>query len=185
MSPRETQRLFIAVDPPVDLAQRLAEWAGRELSGVPHVRLIPPEDIHLTLAFLGERTADEIALITEAMLLGAEQITETSDEFMTDVPLLLPTTKPRVLAVQVVSRIAMQYLRNPLIRELESRIELRNESRFRPHFTVARMREGTRLDPSPTRFPVEEVKFSEFVLYRSFLEPSGARYEAVERVALP
>jgi len=51
----ETQRLFFALWPPVELGRELYRLGGRALGGV-NGRRIPPESIHLTLAFLGSVT---------------------------------------------------------------------------------------------------------------------------------
>jgi 2'-5' RNA ligase len=61
----------------------------------------------------------------------------------------------------------------------------REGRRFRPHLTAGRLggrrgAGGGPLDPTPAgRFTVDAV-----VLYRSFLDPAGARYEALARVPL-
>lgn len=48
----ETQRLFFALWPPIELSRELYQHAGSALRGGGG-RRVPPENIHLTLAFLG------------------------------------------------------------------------------------------------------------------------------------
>jgi 2'-5' RNA ligase len=62
---------------------------------------------------------------------------------------------------------------------------LRERRRFRPHVTVARLRERTR--PRERRLaPTPALSFSpeSLALYRSFLAAEGATYEALTSVAL-
>ena len=46
-----TQRLFFALWPELEIATRLHDLAGKPMHGAG--RRVPPENIHLTLAFLG------------------------------------------------------------------------------------------------------------------------------------
>jgi 2'-5' RNA ligase len=48
----DTQRLFFALWPPIELSRELYQLAGSALRGGSG-RRVPPENIHLTLAFLG------------------------------------------------------------------------------------------------------------------------------------
>lgn len=53
-------RLFIAIDLPVGHKRKL----GKLCSEIPGARLVPAEQIHLTLAFLGDVDADAAGLLT-------------------------------------------------------------------------------------------------------------------------
>jgi 2'-5' RNA ligase len=56
---------------------------------------------------------------------------------------------------------------------------------FWPHVTLARVRRGaTRVEPIGPAPPATVFSARQVVLYRSYLSPRGARYEALERVAL-
>jgi 2'-5' RNA ligase len=57
-------RLFVALDLPWALKQRLALLAG----GVPGARWVPPENFHLTLRFIGETPKHRAEEIDEALL---------------------------------------------------------------------------------------------------------------------
>ena len=55
----ERLRLFLALRLPDDVVASIAEWQERELHG----RLVPPGNLHITLAFLGSRPAGELPTI--------------------------------------------------------------------------------------------------------------------------
>ena len=55
-------RLFCALELPADVREQVAAWQLRELPGTAG-RLVPPEHLHVTLAFLGHRPAAELGPI--------------------------------------------------------------------------------------------------------------------------
>ena len=56
----ERLRLFAALPLPPDALERLTAWQHRELAAVGDARLVPPENLHVTLAFLGSQPAVEL-----------------------------------------------------------------------------------------------------------------------------
>jgi len=189
-----TARLFLAIDPPAHVREALAAWArgavgpgrGRRSGASRPLRLLEAELLHLTLCFLGERPTIEIEQI--AALLGDG--VRTVGELSVGAPLWLPPRRPRVLAVEVHDPAgALVRLHESLSRALAESIgwepEGRRPQRFRPHITLARMREDAaprerELPPTPAlAFTPREV-----VLYRSWLAPEGASYEALASATL-
>jgi 2'-5' RNA ligase len=148
-------------------------------------RLIAPESMHLTLCFLGNRPTSEIGPLGDAVGSCARAV----DELSLGAPLWLPQRRPRALAVEVRDETgALRALKQDLLASLESvsEAELTSERRrFRPHVTVARLRERARprereLAPTPAlSFAPESL-----ALYRSFLAAEGATYEALASVVL-
>jgi 2'-5' RNA ligase len=184
-------RLFVAVDLPALVRERLAGWARTALAGVfpgrnAMPRLIAPEAMHLTLCFLGNRPTSEIEPLGDAVVSCVRAVGELS----LGAPLWLPPRRPRALAVEVRDDEtgALRALKQDLLASLVSvsEAELTPERRrFRPHVTVARLRERARprereLAPTPAlSFAPESL-----ALYRSFLAAEGATYEALASVVL-
>jgi 2'-5' RNA ligase len=188
---RTTARLFVAVDLPALVRERLAGWAKTAVAGVfsgrnAMPRLLGPDSMHLTLCFLGNRPTSEIGPLGDAVGACARVVGELS----LGAPLWLPPRRPRVLAVEVHDEGGgLQALKDDVLAALAGvcDADLASERRrFRPHVTVARLRERTRprereLAPTPAlSFAPESV-----ALYRSFLAAEGATYEALASVALP
>ena len=172
----ERLRLFLALRAPDDVLDAIERWQREWLAGV---RIVPREHLHITLAFLGHRPADELEAIVGALRGAAAGAGEIR---------LLPVRyrETRNVGMLVLEdgggRAAL------LAADLQERLEhlgvYRREGRpWLPHFTVARWRERPRLRleppsvrtfvPSPTR-----------AAYLSRLHPGGARYEVLESVAL-
>src|SRR5918992_2140209 len=64
---RERLRLFVAFRLPRDTARAITRWQ-RDVLDVPEgVRIVPQDNLHATIAFLGSRPADELASITTAV----------------------------------------------------------------------------------------------------------------------
>ncbi len=198
MSRGARARLFVAVDPPAEVCEELAQWArgsagalgagsGRDASAL---RLLSPDLLHITVCFLGSRPVEEVDALASAL----EGCAGHACELELGPPLWLPTRQPRALAVAVHDPDGeLGRLHEEVSHELAAVGGWEPQRRrFRAHVTVARVRSGRSrrgrgglqpplsLPPTPrTRFAPESL-----ALYRSWLEPSGARYEAVRAFAL-
>jgi 2'-5' RNA ligase len=197
MSRQPLARLFVAVDLPDQAREQLAAWArsalraagGRPGAGHP-LRVLDPEVLHVTMCFLGNRPVEEIETI------GAQMAGVASEgcELSLGAPLWLPPRRPRVLAVELHDDSGeLERLQSRLVAALREVCDLeadahgasRRRHRFRPHVTVARMRAGAApsqraLEPTPALSFMPR----ELVLYRSWLSPTGASYEAIRRCPL-
>jgi 2'-5' RNA ligase len=192
-----TARLFVAVDPPEDVRRQLAEWArsasktgdGRVRANA-SLRLLDPELLHVTLCFLGNRPLGEMdSLAAQLAACGG-----STGELSLGAPLWLPARRPRALAVELHDEggklASLQAEVVGALKEVSGwqpnggtragQGATKAQRRFHPHITVARMRQGAAsyervLPPTPSLSFVP----SELVLYRSWLSPEGANYEAV------
>jgi RNA 2',3'-cyclic 3'-phosphodiesterase len=208
MSRGATARLFVAVDPPPQACEGLAEWArvvaaSARRAGSPRgaLRLLDVHALHLTLCFLGSRPAGEIEALAETV--GA--CDEHACELSVGAPLWLPPRRPGVLAVEIHDRsgelAALQERVSGALSSVSGWEPQRR--RFRPHITLARVRRdltrrrrstispagagGDRpSDRSGGELPLPATPRLSFtpmavVLYRSWLAPEGATYEALAR----
>jgi 2'-5' RNA ligase len=182
-------RLFVAADPPLAVREELAAWArgaraslsagagGRAREAL---RLMDVEALHLTLCFLGERPVQEIDALADAL----RACVEHSCELSVGAPLWLPPRRPRALAVEIHDpdgRLARAQARIALALSQASGWEPQ-QRRFRAHITLARMREGALGKGRAQALPATpQLRFApaEIVLYRSWLSPAGASYEAI------
>lgn len=196
-------RLFVAVDPPEQVALELAVWArvsarekqSRSGAAQQGLRVLDPGLLHVTLCFLGNRAVQEIPAL-------ADQLAECERppvELSVGAPLWLPPRRPRALAVELhdqdgtLARIQAEVAARLEPSEQEKH-ERKRSQRFRPHITVARIRHdsarrlrapsGQRGQRSLPPTPALSFAPAELVLYRSWLSPEGASYEALSAFAI-
>jgi len=193
MSAGPTARLFVAVDPPTAVREQLAAWARsaaatltghRGRGAASPLRVLEPPALHLTLCFLGARPVGEIGVIGAALSASAAELGELS----VGAPLWLPPRRPRALAVEIHdSGVGLARLHRGVSDAIARATSWEAERRrFRAHVTVARMRGGatSRRGSAPTwpalpATPPAIFTPSSVVLYRSWLSPAGASYEAI------
>jgi 2'-5' RNA ligase len=175
VSPRGTYRLFAAVGLPAAVNAELCAWARSWLT-LPGVRLVAPRNIHLTLAFLGERPVDEVETLRDAI----EGFTATAPHLEVGAPTLLPRRSPRTIGVEIADPegelAALQHDLAGQLAALGGWGPARR--RFHPHVTVARMHAGTVLGPAPAT-PALRFEPLAVELVRSHLAPAGAEYETL------
>jgi 2'-5' RNA ligase len=183
-------RLFVALDPPNWVGERLAQWAHvvaqqfRMGSDRAPLRPIRAEMIHLTLCFLGERPPREIVPIKNVLARCHAHIGELS----LGAPLWLPVRHPRVLAVEVHEpHMRLASLQGELTSAMFEQIGHQpGRGRFRAHMTVARIPpKACPLKHQPLQItPAMSFAGEGLTLYRSRLSAQGASYEPLLRVPL-
>ena len=162
----ERLRLFLAVRLPEPAVEALAAWQARELRG----RIVPRENLHLTLAFLGYRPADELPAILGVL----ERAAVDAAPLRLDVTGYRETRSVGMLTLADEAGAAAA-LAERLHGDLEQLGVYRREARrWLPHVTVFRFRERPRLRPKP---PTLDWVSSDAAAFLSRLHPSGARYE--------
>ena len=179
----ERLRLFVALELPAAAREALAAFC--DTAADPAVwRPVRDEALHLTLAFLGHRPAEDVAVVSAAL----ERCAGEAPPLALGPALLLPPRRGRMLCAEVADRSGdLGRLQARVSAALEAAGVYEAERRpFRAHATVARLRPGARPPreppaegPSPLEFRGETL-----TLYRSRPQRGGAVYEALTRVPL-
>lgn len=185
-------RMFVAVDLPEMVRGDIAEWSERELTD-PAIRRVPPESLHITLAFLGNRPLADVERIEEAI----EEVAEVPLFLELGSPVVRPPSgRPRVVALPVSFPRPVVARQAELAEILTFEGVYKPEKRpFWPHVTVARVRAEERGSRVPARVnvpsgpsPTARIGFFDGVrisLYRSDLQSSGAHYVPLAQIQLP
>jgi 2'-5' RNA ligase len=165
-------RLFFALWPPRETAHALAAWAA-EVQKQTGGKVAVTENIHLTLAFLGDADP-EAALHAARQARGrrhALPIETAKYVRRNEMVWVAPAAMPPMLAELVGSL-------HGALKRASFRLE---ERPFAAHVTlIRRAKMPSSLLPLPAvRWPVDD-----FVLVRSRTSPKGSTYEPVERFAL-
>jgi 2'-5' RNA ligase len=174
----ERLRLFVALLLPDDAVARLAEWQHREFARRRDVRVVPAENLHVTVAFLGGRPPGDLEGI-------AQIVRETGRDAAQ--PLLAPVLYRETRSVGMIVLSDENDRANRLAERLFDGLEHlgvyeREGREWLPHVTVVRFRERPRLAPPPPE--LGRVVSSEMAVMISRLRPSGAQYEVLESVPL-
>jgi RNA 2',3'-cyclic 3'-phosphodiesterase len=175
---RERLRLFVALLLPDEAVSRLVEWQQRELGGGPDLRIVPAENLHVTVVFLGPRPAADLEGIAKVVRETAHGAAQPALE-----PVRYRETRSVGMIVLSDEDDRATRLAERLFERLERlRVYERERRDWLPHVTVVRFRERPRLAPPlPT---LGRVMSSELAVMMSRLRPSGAQYEVLESVPL-
>jgi RNA 2',3'-cyclic 3'-phosphodiesterase len=179
----ERLRLFLALRLPGASLDELESWQAAHLrdEGRGALRVVPREHLHITLAFLGHRPADELPAIAEALRAAAGGL---DGDYR-----LRPARYRETRSVAMVVLDDVGGAATLLAADLQSRLEAlgvyRREDRpWLPHVTVARFRERPRLRLEPPRLRTDVLIPSDAAAYLSRPGAGGARYEVLTTAAL-
>jgi 2'-5' RNA ligase len=171
-------RLFIAIELPDEVKTPL----GSMQIQIPGSRWVPREQIHLTLAFLGE--VDDTMLTRLTAELSQIRISGFCLRFTTT-GCFPDRRRPRVLWVGLEPEPLLESLAI-LVRRAVLACNIPQEERpFSPHITLARLkfpaaREVAAFLDYPPKQDLPLVSVQEFVLFQSSLTPQGAIHTAVK-----
>lgn len=176
-------RVFIAMDIGTELQQELKiiqDGLKRHLRG--KLAWVKPDNIHLTLKFLGNVTQDRVNYIEDTL----DEIARKEKPFSISLAPLgaFPgITIPRVIWVGVAGDIA-------IIKNIRDKLELslshlgfkKEDNPFHPHLTLARVKSienpaqisgiFSQINPKNLRAAIDRI-----ILFKSELIPQGAIYE--------
>jgi 2'-5' RNA ligase len=166
----EQLRLFCGLRVPEDTMDAIAGWQA----GLERGRIVPRDNLHFTLAFLGRQPRRRLAEVVDALQrrgAGAGPFTFEVSSYR--------ETRGVGMLVFTAEDDGAQRLALGLQHDLLGRVE---RETWLPHVTVLRFRERPRLRPKlPELGPVVT---SEAAAYLSVLRPSGAEYVVLETVRL-
>lgn len=187
-------RLFVAVDLPAFVRERLATLIAalrREVTGPRWVRV---EGIHLTLKFLGEVAVADLPRLREALTAVADGSGRGFQVFVEGLGQFPERGRPRVLWIGLREQ-------SGALASLHGRVEaavsdagmpgIKSEQRpFHPHLTLARI--GEERTSIPIRGLVEAHRAESLggfdvtavTLFQSQLGPGGARYKPIQEYPL-
>lgn len=182
-------RLFLAVETPQETRDRLGAWVRDIRPRTPGWRWVPSNNIHLTLRFFGgtdpglvPRMRDELRGLARRMI--------PSELAVAGWGCFPNSRRPRVLWAGLEGDCGTLKTMAEEAESLARRLEFDPEQRgFSPHLTLAR---AARQGPSPglpPSMPPGEPHFGPFlvhelILFRSYLEPTGSRYDVIDRFPL-
>lgn len=182
-------RTFIAVELPSEIKNQIARIQA-EFKKIPaQVSWTKPDNIHLTLKFLGEIEEKQLNPVTEATRSGCKGVKKfkISLKGVGGFPNL---RQPRVIwigtqdgAEELIS------LQGKIETELEQAGYSKEDKKFRPHFTIGRVRipeniERLALALEKTEFQAEDIDIDRVTVMKSQLSSGGSIYTALGKIDL-
>ena len=157
-------RLFVAIWPPDDVLDRLADIDRPKDQGV---KWVPQENLHVTLRFLGDADETQVsARLDDTLLPAATAVVGPAFDLLGERSLISPVAGVDELAAVV----------NHALRGLGTEPE---RKRFQGHITVARLARNARPHRSAGRLFDATFAVTEVALVASTLHDTGAVYETV------
>jgi 2'-5' RNA ligase len=168
-------RLFVGLALPPSLKDRLAPL----MSGLPGAKWVSPDNLHLTLRFVGEADERDAAVLDEA-LSAIER--PSFDLQVTGCGIFAQRRGPEAVWIGVTSTPPLVDLQAAVERAVVRAGFAPEEKRFRPHITLARLKDTPQ--PRLQSFVAghnlfkDTVPIEEFVLFSSKLGSSDPIYIA-------
>ncbi len=186
-APSETWRVFCAIE----LPEALREQIGQHIIGLrsateAKASWSSPDNIHLTLKFLGDVEVERVATVSSAVAAAVSSI-EPFKIRVEGVGAFPPRGAPRVLWIGVndlEGRLAQLHAR---IEDRFAKAGFAKESRqFHPHLTLARLRKplgASALAAAHKERPFKpgDLSVSELIVIRSELSSKGSKYTTISR----
>jgi 2'-5' RNA ligase len=182
-------RTFIAIELPERIKKKIEELQAPLKKTNAFVSWVKPENIHVTLKFLGEvpeNKINEVFSATDKALEGAKKFT-MSLKGMGAFP---DFRRPRVIWIGAGSgEKELSYLANRIEEEMEKIGFPKEERKFSAHFTVGRVKSPKNIEKlmelvKASDFQTDDIEVSEMVVMKSQLHPAGAIYTPLKKIPL-
>jgi 2'-5' RNA ligase len=187
-------RTFLALDLSPELQRFLERAIARGAHLLPAARWVEPASLHVTLAFLGELSDEQLAQAIEAGEAAARQVPPFSYR-LTGLGTFGSAHAPRVVWMGLEDASGrMRALQQVLMRELQARGFPPEERPFSPHLTLARLKRPLSREEQqalqrllyeirvPASLPEHTVETLDVM--KSELSRAGARYSYLYRARL-
>jgi 2'-5' RNA ligase len=164
-------RLFFALWPDDAVRAAIASLA-REVAGETRGRAVAPDNVHLTLAFLGERPA---AMVPDLCACVSTIGTATFNLSLDDIGCWRKTGIAWLTARRTAPPLLVMH--DHIVEALGGLHIVIDERKFMPHVTLAR-----RIEAVVARrvLPPIEWQIGSFALVASVLDPAGVRYDVLK-----
>lgn len=183
------RRLFIAINIPEDIKQKISKKRDALEQLLPGVRFVDEENWHFTVIFLGYQEDEAIMPIVEAMQTVAPKFAQPEVE-ISDISYGPPRGTPRMIwlnAAEETSKTLAPFkiaLEDELIK---NRVRFGLEKRaYHAHITMARFADISKKELPELGAEFENFKWifeaESFYLVESHLSKGGAKYEVLQQI---
>jgi 2'-5' RNA ligase len=182
-------RTFIALEVPENIQKEVFSLKENISSHYAKIRWVKKENIHITLAFLGEIVEDVIEQVKERLQLVSKKH-QTFTMTLQGVGVFPQMKRPRVLWVGVVPEVKepITHIANDVIDALGF-LHPKDKKKFSPHITFGRIKFISDLSSlqkviESISFETDEFMVNKITLFKSDLKPDGAIYTPLSKYPL-
>jgi 2'-5' RNA ligase len=182
-------RTFIAIDPGDIIRNRLIKLQEKLRPAHADIRWTRPEGLHLTLAFLGNLSMNQIRTLTGKLDFHLKQ-QSVFNLISSGVGTFGHRNNPRILWAGISESKALQTVQYQTVTAIDDAGIEYSAPPFSPHLTIGRVKSKKRItellrlieENQHVRIGQTEVRSIEVI--KSTLTPSGAEYSTMHRVEL-
>jgi RNA 2',3'-cyclic 3'-phosphodiesterase len=186
-----TVRSFLAFELPLEIKDQVKLISEELKRSNMDVRWVKPDNIHLTIVFLGDVREGDISAITREIDLVCCGF-HPFDFFLKGLGLFPDRKRPRILWAGYDGDIERLSSLRDVLHERLTAFEIKEEKRqFQPHLTLGRFRNPGRIDPRLDEIMHRHEGLSspsfqvgDLILFKSELRPQGPEYTRLESWAM-
>lgn len=182
-------RCFIAIELPDPVKSCLAQLQDELKKCKADIRWVNPDNVHLTLKFLGNIKEEMLQTIIN----GMKKVCSSSNPFNLEIIGIgmFPNTKsPRVLWLGVENNSFIMSLQAGIEKEMEKAGFKQEERKFKAHLTIGRFRSSSGKEDIFKSVSTHEkdsfgiINVNSMSLMKSDLNPDGARHSRIAEIPL-
>lgn len=183
----ESKRIFIGIGINSEIRKGIYGFTTKLFGNEENIKIVPPQNIHLTMKFLGDTRVQKMGIIKKVIIDLADSINEFEFEVTGEIG-GFPALKDAKIIFLKIGRGAGSFLE--IYEKLEdglSSINIRKEKRrFSPHITIARIKgrkgQGSLLEREKGNLYSSKCRC--ITLFESKLRQTGAEYTILEEFSL-
>jgi len=175
--PGDGIRAFVALEIDEEARRHLAELIGKLRGTLRGLRLVQPENLHLTLRFLGPASPEALQRLAPDLEQAAAACA-ACNAALGKPGFFPPRGRPRVLWLDVSLPPPVMELQHACERAAVAAGFPAETRPFRCHLTIGRFRDAER-PGAPPELPPIELRLERLILFRSELRPQGPLYTAL------
>lgn len=182
-------RTFIAVELPETIKKKIGELQAPLKKTNAFVSWVKPENIHITLKFLGEVPEEKINEVFSA----TELALKNAGKFKMNLKgtgAFPDSKRPRIIWIGAEKGgEELSNMAGKLEEEMEKIGYPKENRKFSPHFTMGRVKSPKNIEKlmelvKSTDFETEDIEVNEVTVMKSQLHPAGAIYTPLKKIAL-
>ena len=179
-------RAFIAIDLPIDIKNKIKQIQNHLKKSKISVKWVKPENIHLTLKFLGNIEENQIDQIKN-IIRDTTSLLKCFRVSLNDFRFFPNSKKPKILFIDIIEAKTLKKIADILEEKLE-KLKFKKENHFKAHITLARIKAP--MDTTNLLKLIKSISLNEnfliqeIILFQSTLTQSDPIYAEIFKSSL-